>query len=223
MPSSGYAVWSVVVGEQPTTTKWNVLGTNDASFNAGTGLNDTTIQYRHLQSDMIPTGVIHLWSVVTAPSSNWLICDGTAYSRTTYAALYSVIGVTYGSGDGSTTFNVPNFAARVPAGVSSGDSHFSYLGAYGGEETHQLSQGELPYYQLGVSDPGHAHGTAGNYFQDAGGAGNLNVSGGGDGYARSSNVGVYGAGTNISVYSNGSNQSHNNLQPYLTIQYIIKT
>lgn len=59
---------------------------------------------------------------ISARSSKtgWLLCDGAAYSRSTYSDLYSIIGTTYGAGDGSTTFNVPNWCGRVPVGSGSG-------------------------------------------------------------------------------------------------------
>ena len=55
----------------------------------------------------------------------YLICDGSAVSRTTYASLYSVIGDSFGDGDGETTFNVPNLMDKVVVGVSSGHSFAS--------------------------------------------------------------------------------------------------
>lgn len=58
----------------------------------------------------ILTGMVQMWTTATAPSG-YLLCNGAAISRTTFAALFAVIGTTYGSGDGSTTFNVPNMAA----------------------------------------------------------------------------------------------------------------
>lgn len=64
----------------------------------------------------IPPGVILDFGGVTAPSG-WLLCDGAAVSRTTYASLFSAIGTTFGAGDGSTTFNVPDFKGRTAVGV----------------------------------------------------------------------------------------------------------
>jgi microcystin-dependent protein len=67
----------------------------------------------------LPTGSIQGFAGTSAPSG-WLICDGTAISRTTYSVLWGVIGTTYGAGDGSTTFNLPDLRGRVPVGYSSG-------------------------------------------------------------------------------------------------------
>jgi len=65
----------------------------------------------------MPTGTITMWGGTAAPSG-FVMCDGTAYTRAaqTYSALYSVIGIRYGSGDGSTTFNVPNLRSKFPMG-----------------------------------------------------------------------------------------------------------
>lgn len=67
----------------------------------------------------LPAGVIMQYGGSSAPTG-WLLCDGTAYSRTTYAALFAIVSTTFGTGDGSTTFNVPDFCSRVPVGVGTG-------------------------------------------------------------------------------------------------------
>jgi|SRR5581483_1365963 len=78
----------------------------------------------HLRPDF-PPGTIIMYAGGTTPSG-WLLCDGSAVSRSTYQALFAAIGTTYGAGDGSTTFNLPNFQAqgatamRVPAGAGTG-------------------------------------------------------------------------------------------------------
>jgi microcystin-dependent protein len=63
----------------------------------------------------MPTGAITAYGAAAAPA-DWLLCDGTAVSRTTYGSLFGVIGTTYGAGDGSTTFNLPDLRGRVPVG-----------------------------------------------------------------------------------------------------------
>lgn len=70
---------------------------------------------------IIPSGTIWQFAAAAAPTG-WLICDGTAVSRTTYAALFAAISTTYGAGDGSTTFNVPDLRRRTPVGKGSSDS-----------------------------------------------------------------------------------------------------
>lgn len=83
----------------------------------------------------------------------WLLCDGSAVSRETYASLYSVIGDSYGSGDGSTTFNLPDLTGRVIIGSSS--SH--PVASSGGEESHVLLASEIPAHVHSVGQHGHAN------------------------------------------------------------------
>lgn len=87
----------------------------------------------------------------TAPQG-WMLCDGSAVSRTTYAALFAVIGTTYGEGDGETTFNIPDLTGRVVIGSS--QSHA--LGTTGGSETVTLTADQLPAHTHVV--PKHGHG-----------------------------------------------------------------
>lgn len=70
----------------------------------------------------IPTGFIGEWSADTIPDG-WLLCDGSAISRTDYADLFAVIGTTWGEGDGSTTFNLPNSIGRFAEGASEAGSY----------------------------------------------------------------------------------------------------
>lgn len=98
----------------------------------------------------VPVGSITMWPTATAPSQ-WLICNGSAVSRNLYAHLFSVIGTTYGAGDGSTTFNVPNFSGRVPRGVDGGTYT---LAATGGANNVDLIATDLPYHGHNVQEPG---------------------------------------------------------------------
>jgi hypothetical protein len=66
--------------------------------------------------NIFPTGSIAMWPTATAPSG-FLLCDGSAVSRTTYANLFALFGTTFGTGDGSTTFNLPNFISNLPIGA----------------------------------------------------------------------------------------------------------
>ena len=97
-------------------------------------------------------GMIYMYAGSTAPSG-YLICDGSAVSRTTYSALFSVIGTSYGSGDGSTTFNVPNMSGRISVGVSENYS----LASVGGSENVSLIANDLPPHYHEVPQHGHAN------------------------------------------------------------------
>jgi microcystin-dependent protein len=91
------------------------------------------------------TGEVKIWTTASAPTG-YLLCDGTAVSRTTYANLFAVIGTTFGTGDDSTTFNVPDFRSRVPGGVNGVD--FSSIGDMVGLSTNQIEANNLPPLNL---------------------------------------------------------------------------
>ena len=94
-------------------------------------------------------------SIVPYPGSvlpeGFLVCDGSAVSRDDYSDLFEIIGTTYGSGDGSTTFNLPNLSGRVALGSSSNYA----LASAGGEETHTLVDEELAEHSHGIPPHGH--------------------------------------------------------------------
>lgn len=155
-----------------------------------------------------PVGVITAYAGTTAPTG-YLICDGSAVNRTTYAALFAIIGTTYGAGNGSTTFNLPDLTGRVPVGKNAGT--FSTLGAKAGEETHTMTINEMP---------AHKHTTSVNSAGDENSIG---------GYAPNSQTLYFGtdrAGAtrnwDTAMQSTGGGAAFNVLQPYTVINYIIK-
>lgn len=96
-------------------------------------------------------------SICAFPSSSvpsgFLICDGSLVSRSTYFDLFNVIGTTYGAGDGSTTFALPNLSGRIPMGSASGYA----LGSFGGEYSHELTLTELAEHDHEVPQHGHSN------------------------------------------------------------------
>jgi microcystin-dependent protein len=98
-----------------------------------------------------PAGIVLPFAGSVAPQG-YLLCDGSAVSRTDYADLFSAIGTVYGAGDGVSTFNLPDLSGRVVLGVS--QSHA--LGSTGGESTHTLTENELPAHTHTVPSHGHA-------------------------------------------------------------------
>lgn len=98
-----------------------------------------------LAAAILPTGSIQL-SATLNMGSGFLLCNGQAVSRTTYAALFSAIGTRYGAGDGSTTFNVPDIQGRSPIGAGTGDGlTFRDINAPEvGEERHTQTVDEMP-------------------------------------------------------------------------------
>jgi len=170
----------------------------------------------------VPTGMVSPYAGSTSPTG-YVICDGTAYLRTDplYAALFAVIGTTYGAGNGTTTFNVPNLKGRVPTGLDSSQSEFNVLGETGGAKTHTLVSSEMPSHSHSMPHD-HAYeirGTVGTFSNNAT---DLYIQGGS---AVSSTFGSSRAPlsqTPTTTDTTGSGQAHNNLQPYIALNYIIK-
>ena len=126
----------------------------------------------------IPVGGVTQYAGNTSPSVNYAICDGTAVNRTTYATLFARIGTTYGVGNGSTTFNLPNLKGKVPVGLDSTQTEFDTLGETGGAKTHTLTIAQIPSH-LHIVDPPSANFTSGNNSVDHTHTGNSgNVAGG---------------------------------------------
>lgn len=88
-----------------------------------------------LDTQVTPIGAVLPFAGSAAPTG-FLLCDGTAVSRTTYAALFAIIGTAYGAGDGSSTFNVPSLLGRVPIGRDPAQTEVDVLGEAGGAKTH---------------------------------------------------------------------------------------
>jgi microcystin-dependent protein len=86
-----------------------------------------------------PTGSIFMFGGTTAPGGT-VLCDGSALSRTAFSNLFSIISTIYGAGDGTSTFNVPNFVARMPLGPSGTHA----IGTRGGTEVETLSTAQMP-------------------------------------------------------------------------------
>lgn len=167
----------------------------------------------------------------TVAPDGFMFADGSAISRTEYSELFSIIGTTYGSGDGSTTFNLPDKRSRVSVAKDNGT--FNTLGKTGGEETHVLTTSEIPshnhreiHYMQGNSvwtgslDGNNTLVTRyGVYFPDAVSQGSANL--GATGYATGKTNNVTSIGGAFTEKT-GNDQAHNNLQPYLVCNYIIK-
>ena len=160
-----------------------------------------------VEANSTPIGIIQAYAGSTAPTG-WLICDGSAVSRTTYSELFGVIGTTYGSGNGSTTFNLPDLRGRAPIGSGLGtaeDAVERTLGQSGGSERVTLSVEQIPSHNHAINTwKNGAHyynATSGNTLQWWSSA--------------------YGS-MDANVSSTGGGQSHGNMQPYLAINYIIK-
>lgn len=232
---------------------------------------------------MIPPGLISPFAGAAAPAG-WLLCNGQAVSRTTYADLFALVDLTYGFGDGSTTFNVPNLVGNVVVGRDASQAEFDYLGEPGGSKTHTLTTAQMPSHghvqdshnhtqnsHGHVQDShnhtqnshshtqdshlhtqvAHAHGqigknvfaAGGNYGADTVGGFPLGTNTNSATPTINGSVATNQATTPTNVAATATNQAttptniaatatnqntggggaHNNLQPYLVLNYIIKT
>ena len=200
---------------------------------------------------MLP-GSIYMFAGSTAPAG-FLMCDGSAVSRTSYSVLFALIGTTYGVGDGNTTFNLPDLSGRVPIGVSSTHA----IGTTGGEEEHVLLEAELPTHDHTVPAHGHANNItattpefthtvstqpAFNYNRpNATGKGG--AAGGVAGYSGTSSATAGRTNASVAAHAasactmsggvtdcnafdtegTGDGGAHGNMQPYVTVNFIICT
>lgn len=104
-----------------------------------------------MASSGLPTGSVQMFAGGTAPAG-WLLCDGSAVSRTTYARLFAVINTTYGSGDTSTTFNLPDLRGRSPIGAGAGTGLATRAaGTIYGAESATITTAMLPAHGHGVT------------------------------------------------------------------------
>ena len=187
---------------------------------------------------LAPAGTVLPFAGSAAPTG-WLLCFGQTVSRTTYSDLFSTIGTTYGAGDGSTTFAVPDLRGRIPAGeddmggtaagrLTSGGSgvNGAQLGATGGAETHTLNSAQIPAHtHTGTTstDPGHTHS---GIVTGTGSLANVATTGASQAGAVN-NAGSTATGGShshtLTINANtGGDGAHNNTQPTIVLNYIIK-
>jgi microcystin-dependent protein len=173
----------------------------------------------------IPTATIVPWSTASVPSG-FLECNGQAVSRSTYATLFGIVGTTYGSGDGSTTFNVPDLQDNVALGKSGTKNVGSSGGANtvavtasgnvaGSTANATLSTAQLASHSHSApTSPAGQLDTANSDrpFRAVNPGGNTGSAGSGSGHSH-----------NMSANFAGNTQNPSVLQPYLTVMYIIKT
>jgi len=158
----------------------------------------------------VPTGTVSAFAGSAAPTG-YALCDGSAVNRTTEAALFAVIGTTYGIGDGSTTFNLPDLRGRVVAGLDSANNVLNEttsidgtaLGEVGGDDVHLLTAA-----QSGL--PAHSH-TIPIQFSSGG---NTPRDGGTGTSTQTKSTGTTGG--------DDASSAHNNVQPTIILNYIIK-
>jgi microcystin-dependent protein len=147
---------------------------------------------------LFPVGTILNWTATTIPKG-WLLCDGTGYAIATYPELYAVISTSFGSSGG---FQVPNFSSRTPYGTS------DFVGATDGAATVQLTASQTGFKN-------HSHNTFD--FSTTG----FNTANTGSSASAAYNT-VDAGGFTSTVTATTAASSHNNLQPYRSLSFIIK-
>ena len=121
---------------------------------------------------------------------------------TTYSALFNVIGIGYGAGNGSTTFNLPNLKGKVPVGYDNSQSEFDTLGKSGGEKTHILTTPEMPSHNHTFQAWNNTNTDTSDIFTND--------------WRLDPGSGTWGTS------NTGGGLAHNNLQPYIVINYVIR-
>lgn len=189
------------------------VAANNTELPAGLKLNDLVVENLLVEgildlgsvtegSPDSTSGIIQMYGGSTAPTG-YLLCDGSAVSRTTYAALFVAISTRYGSGDGSTTFNVPNFNQKFPLGKAASGTGAT-LGDTGGSIDHTHT------------GPSHSH-TATTNMSVTGT--NLGTTPGSFGWVFTNGV----ASPSVTVGSGGTGNTGSANPPYLVVNFIIKT
>jgi len=158
-------------------------------------------------ADSVPTGAVMVYAPFGATGQTmpegFLECDGSAVSRTTYSDLFNLIGTTYGTGDGSTTFNIPDLGGRVPLGAGTGSGLTTRtLGSTGGSSTVTIGTPVFHSHTVYVANP--VNFTV--YYGDGTGSYPRRASGGGA----------------SSGYTGGGG-SHQNMKNNMALSYMIKT
>lgn len=176
----------------------------EADIPEGFELTDETFGGGGGEADKV--GVIKLFSGTTAPD-NWLICDGSAVSRETYSDLFSVIGTTYGNGDGSTTFNLPNLKGKTVVGLDSSDTDFNTIGKTGGSKELQEHTHNNRMDTLNNLDQSYGLSSNGVYADRV--------------VIRSNNINSNTLNNQKNIQDTGTGNA-GNLQPYIVLNFIIK-
>lgn len=175
-----------------------IAGTNDEKYVTPKAIKDGMM----VSGDTLPIGSQVPFGSLTIPE-NWLLCDGRAISRVDYSELFAVIGTTYGAGNGSTTFNLPNKKGKSSVGYDGAQTEFNTIGKTGGAKTHTLTVDEMPSHKHDII----MRNTGTNSF-----------------YEPYPSYTATGDTTTINnpIQNTGGGQAHNNLQPYETDVWIIK-
>ena len=231
--ASGLSVTLLRTGVAPMLANLPMGGFKMTGLASGTAATDA-VSKSQLDGAAPPVGAVIDYAGSTAPAG-WLLCYGQAISRSSYAALFSAIGATYGAGDGSTTFNLPDCRGRVAAGKDDmggsaagrltgpviGSIGGTILGNTGGEQAHTITISETaPHAHGGATGVGA--GTAisfNNVVQNLAGTSSF-AGGGAAGFA---NLSVPFNTHTHPITAEGGGVAHNNVQPTIIFNKIIRS
>lgn len=181
----------------------SVVTVNDELRKTNENIKDNAADISAINS--VPAGSMTIWTTDTAPTG-WLLCYGQAISRTTYATLFAVVSTTYGVGNGSTTFNVPDMRGRLPLGQDD----------MGGSSANVVTEAEAD--SLGGTEgdedgvAAHTHPITEQMYSEAGATTDHIADGGNS------------AGATLSITTDSTGDATaGNMPPYITLNYIIKT
>lgn len=167
----------------------------------------------------IPAGMIAPYAVTSAPSG-WLLCDGAAVSRTTYSTLFAAISTTYGTGDGSTTFNVPDLRGRMIAGYAASGGHTDV--ATIGNNDGVAAASRRPKHKTSITESAHSHSpiSGSSYYERVGSGGTESIPhGSGNDAVLKSTTGTATTGITAGV----SGTAVTDAPAYIVLAYVIKT
>ena len=215
---------------QYTTTGAFVIGTNNSTVSvqvkeqgpaalAAGNVDILFTQPTAIAALNLPAGLVLANTLPVGYPEGTLPLEGQAISRTTYALLFQKWGTFYGVGDGSTTFNVPDYRGRDLMGRDTSQTEFDTMGKKGGEKAHTLTTNEIPPHTHGFKYGSHT-------VLWGGGSGNVYLAGGGNmatGNPPGNELTVAQNINNATQNDGGGGQAHNNLPPYAVVQWVVTT
>lgn len=190
------------------------------------GANPNTVAtVGYVSNFSLPIGIYLPYTGTVPPNGDWVFANGQELSRTGYSEYFALVGTSYGIGDGVNTFNVINLSGRVTVGAGLGFA----LRQTGGEETVTLTTNQMPRHNHptnphthDVIDPGHIHNSDNGRNGGPGGPGEGKPNGSRTNPTTSSITNISIENATVTTQEVGNSQPHNNMQPYIVSNFILK-